>query len=220
MSESKLILPNGNTNDGPRILTPIGTELPLDLPKEPEIPTLNSAEIKKHMPTAEILNDNVTQMSFIEPHEEADAKVLINKLLGFEPPRVCGWQMAVKIYIRPSEISEFIDENGNKKALYLPDSISAHDKFKNCVALVVSQGPECYTGPRFQEHWTLRAIRKIFGRCMKPSLKQPRCKVGDWVVFPRNGGGYQINYRGYAMQIINDDMVGMVVEDPTWVTRD
>jgi hypothetical protein len=48
---------------------------------------------------------------------------------------------------------------------------------------------------------------------------KPWCKIGDWVVIPRNEGT-QINYRGIPMQIIPDDRPLAIIPDPTYVTRD
>lgn len=148
------------------------------------------------------------KFSFIEPHEEQEAKDFIEKHLGFPAPRCVGWQMAVKIYIREEDIHEAKDESGKPILgadgkpikIYLPSSIRTGEKFISCVGLVVSQGPDCYKGERFKE-------------------SGPWCKVGDWVMFPRHEGT-QISYRGIPMFVINDDKVKMVVEDPTYVTRD
>jgi co-chaperonin GroES (HSP10) len=116
--------------------------------------------------------------------------------------------MAVKIYVRSKDIHQLkdkdnhpiLDSNGNPTYIELPEQVTAHDKWRNCTALVVSQGIDCYKGPRF-EH------------------SGPWCRVGDWVVIPRNEGT-QINYRGVPMQIIPDDRVLAIVSDPSYVTRD
>jgi co-chaperonin GroES (HSP10) len=147
-------------------------------------------------------------LSFIQSNEEQEAKDFIEKHLGFPPPRMAGYHMAVKIYIREEDVHQVKDEEGkpvigsNGKPIYiaLPDSTRVNDKFRNCTALVVSMGPEAYKGERFKE-------------------SGPWCKVGDWVVIPRNEG-VQVNYRGIPMQFIPDDRVLAIVEDPTYVTRD
>lgn len=147
-------------------------------------------------------------LSFIDPQEEQEAKSIIAKHLGFEPPRMAGYHMAVKIYIRAEDVHVMTDEtgepiigdDGKAKYIALPDMVTAHDKFRNCTALVVSMGPDCYTGDRFKD-------------------SGPWCKVGDWVVIPRNEGT-QVNYRGIPMQFIPDDRVLAIVEDPSYVTRD
>lgn len=148
------------------------------------------------------------RLSFIEPQEEEEACKFIEEHLGFEPPRPSGYHMAVKLYIRSEDVHQLKDENGNPildadgkpKYIAIPDSVTAHDKWRSCTALVVAQGPECYQSPRFMR-------------------TGPWCKVGDWVVIPRNEG-VQINYRGIPMQLIPDDRVLAVVSDPSYVTRD
>ena len=154
-------------------------------------------------------------LSFIEPHEEEAAKEYIKEHLvsasgldDFEPPRPAGYHMAVKLYIRSEDVHGLKDDAGNAiigadgKPMFiaLPASVTTNDKWRTCVALVVAQGPEAYQGDRFKR-------------------SGPWCKVGDWVVLPRNEGT-QINYRGIPMQIIPDDRVLAIVEDPTYVTRD
>lgn len=145
-------------------------------------------------------------LSFIEKSEEAEAKELITKHLGFDPPRMAGYHMAVKIYVRPEELTTFVDDKGETKKMYLPETVSALDKWRNCTALVVSQGPECYKTGRFKEDF-------------EKGIDTRWCKVGDWVVIPRNEGT-QVNYRGVPMQFIPDDRVLAIIEDPSHVTRD
>lgn len=159
------------------------------------------------------------KLSYIEDYEEEKAKQLIEECLGFEPPRSAGFQMAVKIYVRPEETAEFIKDDGTKGMLYLPQMVTGRDKFVNCTALVLSQGPDCYTGKRFEVSFFEKIFRFFFGKWLKPTKKMPWCKVGDWVVIPRNEGT-QVNYRGIPVQYIFDDKVLGTVEDPSYVTRD
>lgn len=158
------------------------------------------------------------KLSYIEDYEEEEAKKLIEECLGFEPIRTCGFNMAVKVYVRPQDVRQVVRSDGSVVSLYLPDEARAHDKFVNCVGLVISQGPLCYIGDFFQEHWAKRLVRKFFGDFMKPSKLVPWCKVGDWVVFDRNAGP-QVNYRGVPVTLIHDKHVRSVVPDPTYVTR-
>lgn len=149
-----------------------------------------------------------TTLSFIETDEEQLAKEYIEKHLGFPPPRTAGYHMAVKIYVREEDVHQLKDDSGNPlldssgkpMSIYLPAAVTAGDKWRSCVALVVAQGPESYKGSRFEK-------------------SGPWCKVGDWVVIPRNEGT-QISYRGIPMQIIPDDRVLAIIEDPNYVTRD
>jgi hypothetical protein len=159
----------------------------------------------------QIINKRVDKyrLSYIEDYEEDEARKQIEELLGFEAPRVCGFHMAVKIYVRPDQI-----EGG----IYIPDMVTANDRFRNCTALVIAKGSECYSSGRFTESLTKKILRVFFSKWMPP-VKKPWCKVGDWIVFPRNEGP-QINYRGIPMQIIPDDKCYMIIQDPTHVTRD
>lgn len=137
--------------------------------------------------------------TYVEEHEVEENKKLIREHLGFEPPRAVGFNMCVKIYVRPEETRAIKGDDGVVRRIYLPDSARAHDKYRSCVALVCYQGNECYTNPLFQ------GIRW--------------CNVGDWIIMPRNEG-IQINYRDVPMQLIQDINMYAVVEDPSYVTRD
>ena len=162
--------------------------------------------------------------SFINKHEERFAKEFVSEHLqelGFPKGTPCppGVRLAVKVYVRPEEISVFTDDNGEKKAIYLPKSSMSNDRYRSWVGLVLAMGPDCYRGPRFEESWFVRLARVFFNRLMPKRTKYPYCKVGDWVVFPRNEGT-QINYLGTPIQYILDDVVMDVVQDPRHVTRD
>lgn len=159
------------------------------------------------------------QLSFIEDYEEETAKQQIEDHLGFPPPRCAAYMMAVKIYVRPDEIREFVGPDGKTRSIYLPAMATANDKYRSCVGLVLSQGPEAYTGKRFEEPLYMKVIRKFFGKWMKPTKKVPWCKVGDWVVFARQAGP-QVNYRGVPLTYIPDEAIFDIVSDPEHVTRD
>lgn len=159
------------------------------------------------------------RLSFIEDYEEEEAKKLIEEQLGFEAPRVAGYRMAVKIHIRPEDMVEFTRNDGTKGAIVMPKSMNAHDKFTQCTALVLNQGSTCYTTSAYRESWFITLCRKLFNKWMPPRTKFPLCKVGDWIVIPRNEG-IQVNYRGIPVQYIYEDVVCGVVQDPSWVTRD
>lgn len=151
-------------------------------------------------------------MSYIEEHEEEDAKRIIRESViseknpeGFDFPPPGGFQMMVKIYVRPEDMKEITTEDGRKIALYLPETVRVEDKFRNCSGLVVAMGPDCYVG------------KDSHGNDRYPSGAW--CKVGDFICFPRNVGT-QISYRGVPVQIIPDDKLLFVTPDPTYVTRD
>lgn len=142
---------------------------------------------------------NQRYLSFIEEHEEAEAIRQIEELLGFERPRVTGYHICVKIYVRDEDIGKLYDKDGKETLLYAPAQVSAHDKFRNCSALVLSIGNIAYKHEKF--------------------MGIPWCKVGDWVMIARNGGP-QVNYRGIPVTTLPDDNIYMVLEDPRHVTRD
>jgi hypothetical protein len=163
---------------------------------------------------------NYVGPSFVLPEEIAEAEKLITDLLGFKRPRPCNYFLLVKVYVRPDEVGSFLDPvTKEKKSFYLPKAITANDKFRSAVGLVLHMGPRAYQDGHFVEPLYRRLIRKVFGRWMKPSIYQPSCRVGDWIYLPRHEGP-QFNYRGVPMMILPDDKVYMTVEDPTFITRD
>lgn len=182
-----------------------------------------TVENKETLPEFKVTYSKIDRFktSFVEDCEVEEAKKIITEQLGFEPPRACGYHMAVKIFVRPEDVHEFTDEHGNKKSIYLPAMSTAQDKFRSCVALVLNQGPECYTGKRFKENPLIRFFRitGLFKSWLGPIRKRPWCKVGDWVVIARNAGP-QVNYRGMPVTYLPDDQIFGVVPDPTFVTRD
>ena len=145
------------------------------------------------------MKTNRSLTSYIEDCEEDDAKDFVEKHLGFPPIRAFSKEIAVKIYVRPEEISTIKTEDGRVVSLYLPPVVIASDKFRNCTALVIDVAKDCYMGEEYQE-------------------TGPFCKVGDWVMIPRNVGT-QNNYRGIPIQVIPMDAIYCVVEDPTYVER-
>lgn len=160
------------------------------------------------------------KLSFIEKYEEEDAKRQVKEYLTFDPPRQVGFYMAVAVYVPHKDKKFYLNPvSGKRSCIIAPDSYGAHEKFTNCVGLVIDKGPECHTGWRFEEHWLRSFLRIFFNKWMKPNKKVPWCKVGDWIIFPRNQGT-QINYRGVAVQLIKDEDMYSVIEDPRYVTRD
>ena len=145
------------------------------------------------------LPERLRRTSFIEEHEEEEAIRQIEELLGFERPRVTGYHICVKIYVRDEDIGKLIDKDGRETLLYAPPRVSAHDKFRNCSALVLALGNIAYKDPKY--------------------MGIPWCKVGDWVMIARNGGP-QVNYRGIPVTTLPDDNIYMTLECPTHVTRD
>lgn len=142
---------------------------------------------------------NRSLTSLIEDHEEQEAKDLIEAQIGFSPSIPFSKKIAVKIYVRPDEISTFTTDEGKEISLYLPETVSVYDKFRNCTALVISVSKDSYTDEKYQE-------------------SGPYCKVGDWIMIPRNVGD-QVNYRGMPVQIIPEDAIYCVIEDPEHIER-
>jgi len=145
------------------------------------------------------MKKNRSLTSYIEDHEEEEAKWIVKDQIKFEPIHPFSKQIAVKIFVRDEEISSVITESGKEIKVYMPPMVAADDKFRNCTALVIYVASDCYQGDKYQE-------------------SGPYCKVGDWIVIPRNMGT-QVNYRGIPVQIIPEDAIYCVIEDPTHVIR-
>lgn len=158
-------------------------------------------DIQKPLETT--IKDTIKSLSsFIEPHEIQEAKDLVKNSLGFEPPRMCGYYMALKICVDDSDFMK--DEKGelivNDQGIPLVKPTSHVDKkYESFVGLVVAQGPDCYKHEKF-EH------------------SGPWCRVGDFVMFPKQTGNL-FTYRGYAFAVIPDERVYLVVEEPSYVTK-
>jgi len=136
----------------------------------------------------------VRPLSFIEDHEVEEAERLITgqfvELSGKPPPRACGYQLCLKLYVRDEKLGQ----------LFLPDSVREADKYTAVAGLVVSVGPQAYKG------------KDQFGNDRFP--EGPWCRVGDWVVIPRYEAS-PVLFRGVALVFINDDKIQAVIEDPT-----
>ena len=141
---------------------------------------------------------NANPVSYIKDGEEERVKKEIEEMLGFEPPRVCGWQMAVMLFTR--EGKKFVGRDGQETSIYIPDTVGHEDRFRAVTGRIVAMGYGCYRGEKFKDYG-------------------PTPKVGDWIQFPRHEGTL-FNYRGKAMFYLNDDRVQGTVEDPSYVTRD
>lgn len=154
-----------------------------------------STELKSVAPLPPVHGQGLSK---ILPHEEAEAKALIaeelNALGCIDPPAVTGWWVLVKTYIRPEMIKEIERDDGSKAQLYITPAAQAEDRFTSIAALVIGVGPDAYKD----------AVRFPAG---------PWCKVGDWVIVPRNEG-FPIVYDGIAMQFIPDDKIVAVITDP------
>lgn len=184
---------------------------------------IQTEELKETLERTSLNNTKINKLdkfktSYIENYEEGEALKFIEEQLGHERPVSVGFKMCIKVYVRPEEIAEFIDKDGNKRALYLPEMSRTNDIYMSTVGLVLSQGPYCYKGPRYEEHGFRKFLRKFFNRWMESPFKRPWCKVGDWIVFPQNAGlkGW---YRGMPVVYINDDDFVGTVSDPSHFSR-
>lgn len=133
-------------------------------------------------------------LSYILPHEEEEAKKIVEDALGFPAPIMHGTDMAVKVYVRDEDIV-VTTMDGKKVSICIPPVIAMNDSFRSCTALVLSQGPDCYKSDRFKK-------------------SGPWCKAGDFICMPRNEG-QQMNYRGAAIQVIEHDKIYHPIEKPT-----
>lgn len=148
-------------------------------------------------------------LSYIEPHEEAEARALINaqfvtltgKALGFRP---AGYFILCKIYVSPDEMMEVEMPDGSKKVLYTAPVTQQQDVLKNVSALVCAVGPEAYKGLNPDG-----TTRFPYG---------PWCKISDFIAIPR-ASSFIFNYRGVAMAILPDDKILGVIEDPRDVSE-
>ena len=143
---------------------------------------------------------NRSLTSYIEDHEENEAKQFIEEELGFSLPNASSNRLIVKIYIRPEELSTFKNDKGETVSIYMPEIYLDGDKYKNFAALVLSVGEKCFSGDEYQD-------------------SGPGCKVGDWITIARNDGGQQYIYRGMAVQDIPVRAILSVIEDPSYVER-
>lgn len=137
--------------------------------------------------------------SYIEDFEEDEAKQFIEEELGFESIKAFSKKIVVKVFVRPEEISTFTTDSGKEVSIVMPEMYLANDKYTNFTALVLDIAKDCYTDEEYEE-------------------TGPWCKVGDWVVIPRNVGTQQ-DYRGVTVQVIPENAIYCVVEDPTYVER-
>lgn len=153
-----------------------------------------------------------SNLSFIEPHEEDEARQLLDAQLrlltkDFDKQRypdgvtfsdhakLTRYFCAVKIYVRPEDLKEIKTEDGSIAKLILPDSIRAEDRYQACVGLVLAMGPDAF----------LDKDRRPKGSIYKP---------GDWVVFSRSDI-IRIDFCDVALGIMTDDRAIIVTDDPT-----
>lgn len=143
--------------------------------------------------------------------EEALAAQLITednfkRACGVLPPVACGYFVYVRVY--QSDPEKKIQTDAGEKTLVTKTLRAINDeKYSTCAGLVISVGPQAYTGNNFD------------GTPRYPG--GPWCKVGDWVIIPRLGSD-QISYGATREQmvplmILADDKIMGIVPDPKFV---
>lgn len=145
--------------------------------------------------------------SYVEDFEIPEAIKIIEDSLGFKMPSPVENQMVVKVYVRPDDVWEVTDEDGNpvlgetgqQLCIAVPERFRAQDQYDSIVGLVLSQGPDCYKSERYKG-------------------LEPYCRIGSWIVFPRQEGS-QVNYRGIPIQIIRDFHIFETIEDPKFISK-
>lgn len=154
-----------------------------------------------------------TNLSFIETHEEAEAARMLDEefksltksdefpdgVTFREHARITRYFAAIKIYVRPEELKTVTDVlTGEKKTIYLPDSVRAEDKYQSCVGLIVGLGPDAFMAkdgtPRGSSY-----------------------KVGDWVVFVRPDI-IRVDFCNIPIGLLTDDRSLIVTDDPRFWT--
>ena len=129
-------------------------------------------------------------VSLIEPHEEGEARALIDaqfiemtgKPMDMRP---AAFYVVLKIYTPPEKIG----------SIYLTETMRNEGKYTSAVGLVIAMGPDAYKGERFQN-------------------SGPWCKVGDWVMFP-SYESIRSSYRGVPIAVLADDRIIAVIGDPS-----
>jgi co-chaperonin GroES (HSP10) len=121
------------------------------------------------------------------------------KRYGFYTPKPPGWKIVIETYIR-KEGDQIVREDGTFSSIVMPGLVSKRDEYRNYVGLVIELGASAYKDSRYRD-------------------SGPWCKVGDWILFRRNDG-LVTKYRGIPIQIIPEDSVEAVIDDPSHITMD
>jgi co-chaperonin GroES (HSP10) len=160
------------------------------------------------MTSVKYINDQKEEMSKEDFEEVNNRKIeSINKSLINDNKELTeqdikniipfGPRVLIKLYIREGFA---LTSDGKKTSILLPQTASDMDKFITCVGEVIRINPSCYKGDRFKD-WDYIP------------------QVGDWVYFGRNNGT-QLNYKGYPIMEIYDDLILGKVENPEDIRKD
>lgn len=120
-------------------------------------------------------------------------------------PRACGFQIVVRVHERDKGPHKVKDESGNvilnsegrPLELSIVDKSLKYDRYTRNVGQVLGLGPVSYKG------------EKYIGQ-------EPYCKVGQWILFPKNSGA-ELLYCGIPCRIMNDDKCLAIVDDPNYI---
>jgi co-chaperonin GroES (HSP10) len=107
----------------------------------------------------------------------------------FKGIRPVGWEILVRLYIAP------VKNNG----IYIPDTAQDDQQYKSCVGLVIDRAKGVYQDERYNNTGAW-------------------CEVGDWIVFPRQGGA-KIYVDGLPCYFLPEDAMYAVTDDPRRITR-
>ena len=148
----------------------------------------------------------VTPLPYVEEHEVAEAKSIIDqqfiemtgKPFGFRP---AGFNIVVKIFVRPDELTQIKMPDGTTKTLWTAPIMQKQDEFESVTALVCAVGPLAFKDRITGEPWA----------------EGPWARVGDWIAIPRMSS-WLTNYRGVSLAVLPDDKIIAIVEDPADLT--
>lgn len=159
------------------------------------------------------MTENVTTLQrpigYVEPHEEAIAIAAISADFAAvtgspDLPRAAGYMLFIKLHVRDEEVKSGIDKNGKPYKILLPQASLSEDKYQSVTGLVVSVGPQAYTGSNSD------------GSAKFPG--GPWCRVGDFVVLPRYESFLMMWKGQIALAAIPDDKIIGIVRDPNDLT--
>lgn len=174
-------------------------------------PEIESTRRMREAATAEVFDRPLPPLQgfgYVDPHEEELAKRIIDEQLTKEfggpfTVRVCGFFIALKIYVRPEELKAGVREDGSTYSLWIPQKAQQGDKYQAASALVLGVGPQAYKG------YNADGSQKF------PT--GPWCRVGDWVMVPRyecHLFDFQAPTGNFAFGMLPDDRIMGVIKDP------
>lgn len=148
-------------------------------------------------------------IGYVEPHEEAIAIAAISADFAAvtgspDLPRAAGYMLFIKLHVRDEELKTITRADGSTTKLYLPQKSLDEDKYQSVTGLVVSVGPQAYTGSNSD------GSPKFPGGAW--------CRVGDFVVLPRYESFLMMWKGKIALAAIPDDKIIGIVRDPNDLT--